>query len=164
MKSVLICILFYLPLSHASALTDAKLVTILNDQNAVTDDLDLTLNAQGVVQGVAYIADDAGTKTEDDFTLADLASTNGAVLVAQQGVNALLLTGTVDSTKGTGALVIHYIYNGLTGVYDSCNMNLVRNTAGTWILMNAYTNQPVTSAKIVTYSIGIKTIQGICPN
>jgi hypothetical protein len=92
-----------------------------------------------------------------------LSSKDGAILEAQQGVNAIILSGAINSQAGTGALVVHFIYNGLSGEYHTCNLNVERNSSGVWGAINAYTGQPVTAAKVTTYSIGIQTIEGICP-
>jgi len=151
----------YFPLSHALDNSEVKLLTFSNDRTAITDDLSLMLDAQGGVQGVAYLVND-GSTGEKDFTLATLAGGDGAVLEEQQGVKAIELLGHVDSAKGTGQFVVHYIANGLSGSYNDCNVNLQRGPSG-WVLINAYTGQPVTAAKIITYSLGITTIDGICP-
>jgi len=151
----------YLPLSHALDSSEVKLLTFSNDRTAITDELSLTLDAQGSVQGVAYLVND-GKTAEKDFSLATLAGGDGAVLEEQQGVKAIELLGHVNSAAGTGQFVIHYVANGLSGSYSDCNVNLQRGSSG-WVLINAYTGQPVKTAKIITYSLGITTIEGICP-
>lgn len=151
------------PVAHAFEASAQKLLTLSNDRNAATNDVDFTLDSSNMVQGVAYITNDAGKTIEKDFTLKDMATGDGAVLEEQQGVKALELKGTVDANKGTGTLVFHYIANGFSGEYKDCNLNVMRDSSGQWIAINAYTNQPVTAAKIITYSLGITTLDGICP-
>ena len=153
----------YLPFAHAFDASAQKLFTLSNDRDAVTSDLDFTLDSSNMVQGIAYVTDSSGKTSEKDFTLNDLGTSDGAVLEEQQGVKAIELKGKIDSKKGTGALVFHYIANGLSSEYKDCNMNVMRDSSGQWIAINAYTNQPVTAAKIITYSLGITTLDGICP-
>jgi len=163
MKFSLVAALISVYVPFAGATVMDKLLTFSNDRTSITSDLDVTLDVKGVVQGMSYISNDGGVKTEKDFSLADLSSKNGAILEAQQGVNAVTLSGSINSQAGNGALVVHFIYNGLSGEYHTCNVNVQRNSSGVWEAINAYTNQPVTAAKIQTYSIGIQTIEGICP-
>jgi hypothetical protein len=151
----------YLPFAKAATLN--TLVTISNDRSAVTNDLDLVLDASATVHGIAYLTNDAGKIAEQDFPLSDLGTPDGAVLVEEQGVKALQLMGHIDMASGTGHLVIHYVNNGLTGVYKDCKADVARESTGLWHMINAYTKTPITNAKIITSSFGISTIQGICP-
>ena len=58
------------------------------------------------------------------------------------------LQGKVDSVRGKGAWKVSY---------------LLERNLGKWTLINAYTGVPVTQLKIITWTFGIKTIEGVCP-
>jgi len=164
MRLSILCALMlsYMPLTHALDTAANKLVTISNDRDSSTSDLDLTLDGQNNVVGLAYVTTDSGKTSEKDFQVSDLSAPDGAVLAEQQGVKALELTGSVDNTAGTGALTIHYISNGLTGEYGTCDTTIKRGMNGVWALYDS-NGKLVTAAKVITYSFGISTIQGLCP-
>lgn len=139
-------------LAQATLAQAATLLTLSNDRNSGTAAIGIQTDAQGNIQKFTYSNAD-GSKA---FTPAQVSS--GAVLEEQQGVQALVLMG----QPSAGKLAIRYVYNGMSGDYRSCNMNLVHNGAN-WSLTNAYTGGALRSAKVVTWSLGISTIQGLCP-
>lgn len=136
----------------------APLVEIYNDRDANHVDIDLVLDGTGFAQGVSYLNPTSGLKR---FTLAQLQA--GAVLEEQQGVKALILIGNVDSTAGSGRWSIKFINNGLSGVYKTCAVNLKRAPDGMWQLIHSQTGAVIRTAKIISWSLGITTIEGICP-
>lgn len=129
------------------------LLTLSNDRNATSATLGIQADAQGNIQKFTYILGDGTTK---NFSASQVS--NGAVLEEQQGVQALVLTG----QPAAGKLAIRYVANGMSGEYKSCNMNLVKDGAN-YSLQNAYTGGPLRTAKVITWSLGITTIQGLCP-
>ena len=139
----------------------AKLVSIYNDRSSGYNDLELLVDAQGAVQGAKYVGHGSGAAAAKSFTNSEISS--GAILEEQQGVKALILTGKVDSASGQGKWTIKYIANGLSGAYKSCDMKVQRAAQGDWIGVNAYTGATLDKAKIITWSMGITTIEGICP-
>jgi hypothetical protein len=159
-KVFLFVLLLNLPVSSAS---EQKLLTLTNDRDALVSDLDFQVDAQGAVQGLQYNVHDSGQTTVKNFTMAELGAAEGVVLEDQQGVKALLLRGHADVPTGKGQFVIRFINNGLSGDYKECNINLSRGGTGIWTLFNAYTGKAVDAAKVLTWSLGIQTIDGICP-
>jgi hypothetical protein len=144
-----------LTLVMASSITQAATQTILNlgnDRDSNVTQLGVQADPSGALQKFTYTTHQ-GTKT---FAPDDLAT--GAVLEEQQGVQALILTGQVS----LGKLAMKYVYNGLSKEYRSCNMTLTRSSKGDWALTNAYTGAALRNAKIITWSLGISTLQGLC--
>jgi hypothetical protein len=138
----------------------SKIVSIYNDRSANYSDLEVVLDAQGAVTGAKYTTHGDGAAAPRAFTNSEISS--GAVLEEQQGVKALLLSGQVDSATGTGKWTIKFISNGLSGTYKSCDLKVQRTPAGVWTGVNAYNGTTLDKAKIVTWSMGITTIQGLC--
>lgn len=141
-----------------------KLLAISNDRDAGINELRLLVGGGGgdsAVTGITYVTHTEGGQGQaKNFTLAQL--TGGAVLEEQQGVKALILSGSVDAHAGRGHLTFRYIANGLTGAYKECGAGLLTDQGGVWHLTDAK-GTAIKNAKIVTWSMGISTIQGICP-
>lgn len=129
-----------------------SLLRIGNDRDHMTSELGIQTDANGTIQKFIYVTA-VGQKT---FSAAQIAK--GAVLEAEQGVNALTLLGNVS----TGRLAIKYVYNGLSGDFRTCNMNLTRSPKGDWAMVNAYTGKALLSAKLITWGLGIETLKGLC--
>ena len=133
------------------------LLQILNDRDASANQINFLSDAQGVGQGISYLQDSGNS----DFSLAQVKA--GAVLEAQQGINALTVKGAIDPQSG-GTLNFIYISNGMMGQYKTCAAILRRGNGGEWQLFNSYTHTRVQSVKFITWQFGITTIQGLCPN
>jgi len=84
------------------------------------------------------------------------------VLLSGQGHNALSLQGAFDPKSQEGLFHLTYLSNGLTGSYATCDF-LLKRSGSNFYAENAYTGARITSAKIVTWSLGLDTLQGICP-
>lgn len=145
------------------AQTLQQLVTVSNDRNSDVQKLSVALNGS-TVAGMSFETDHADAPADyGNFTLAQIEAANGVVLYSEDGHNAILLQGTVDSAAGKGSLRVSFLANGLTNNYKACNANLTRDTAGQWHLVNAYTNQNVVSINVKTWTLGISTVEGLCP-
>ena len=144
------------------------LATISSDRNKGISLLSLILDQNSVVSGITFQTQDNDVNppvvSQQNFSLADIQTASGALLLEQSGHKVLYLRGRIDSQVGTGALVVRYLSNGLWGSYEECRVNAVRSNDGVWHLQNAYSNQIVQEAKVITYSLGIRTIQNICPS
>ena len=138
----------------------SRIVSIYNDRGANYNDLEVVLDASGAVTGAKYVGHGDGAAAPKSFTNSQISS--GAVLEEQQGVKALILLGKVDSATGQGKWTIKFIANGLSGDYKSCDLKVQRTPQGDWLGINAYTGAALDKAKIITWSMGIATIQGIC--
>jgi hypothetical protein len=73
----------------------------------------------------------------------------------------MILQGQMGDSQ-EGQFKIKFLTNGLFHSYDSCDFNLRKSGDG-WYVQNAYTGAVVRSVKVITKSLGIKTLQGICP-
>ena len=155
----LLAALAFLSVGASSAYADSfatqKLMQFTNDRDASVAVVEWVTDAQGVTQGLSYTHD--GKKT--NFSVADLKK--GAVLEAQQGVNALTLKGDINPAQG-GTIDFVYVANGLTGSYKTCGSSLSRGANGEWVLTNTNTRSRIQTAKIITWQMGISTIEGVC--
>lgn len=97
------------------------------------------------------------------FWLQEVESSAGAVLAMVKGKKALILNGKLDRATQEGRFVIRYLSNGIFNSYKSCEFNLRRTSKG-WYIQNAYNGQAVPRVKVITHSIGISTLEGLCPN
>jgi hypothetical protein len=147
-----------------SGLTVSKLLTITSDKNSNVDDLDIALDSTGAPQGVEVALEGATPDTTPlFFSLSDITSSTGAVLNQTDGYNALILQGTLDPTAPSSTMTLSYLANGLTGEYDNCDVIITHAADGSWGVQNAYTEAPVQSIKITTWTLGVTTVEGICP-
>lgn len=159
MKAAVVAILVFLGSSVQAEeiYLSQKLIQLTNDRDANVAVVEWVTDAAGATLGLRYTSN----KKVTDFTLAQLNS--GAVLEAQQGVNALTMKGPIDPLKG-GNLTFTYVANGMMGSYKSCAAQLTRSTDGEWMLLHTTSRARIQSAKIVTWSMGITTLEGICAN
>lgn len=151
MESILLAMALISVTSISQAAT-LNVLTLHNDRDANVSRLGVQADALGALQKIVY-STPVSTKS---FTAKDIAK--GAVLEADQGVDAIILTGDVAS----GKLALKFVYNGLTMVYHSCSMTLTRSTTGDWALNNS-AGKAVQNAKLITWGMGITTVEGLCP-
>jgi len=144
------------------------LLSLTSDQDNHIYSLGVNLNAQGQVLGI-YNKDvstgglDSSEAPEVSFPLAAVESSKGVVLVTRKNYNALLLSGNLDQAKNTGRFTVHYLANGLTSKYMTCDFMLAKS-AGGWAVQNAYNRAIVKAIRILTTMFGISEIEGLCPN
>jgi hypothetical protein len=160
--------LAFLPSIVMAASTVASpLATITNSRNHDVSQLSAIVDAQATVQAIGFdtLHNDQNppTRTSLRFPMSAISQGSGIVLDSEDGHKAILLRGQIDSAAGRGMLVISYLNNGLFGSFTDCNINAIRGNDGVWHLQNAYNQQIVQSAHVVTYALGISTIQNICP-
>lgn len=158
--------------AHAAALssgfTAVPLATVTNDRDASVSSLQLMLDGDAEVRGIAMdTRADAGAAPRPDqhrfYPLADIETDAGVVLGQGQGVKAIYLRGTIASRDGRGALVIRYLANGVFRHFSECRIDLQRTAANGWQLVNAYDGQPIDAIRVKTWALGIATIGNVCP-
>jgi hypothetical protein len=106
---------------------------------------------------------DEETASRNVFWLQEVESSAGAVLAVVKGKKALILQGKLDRATQEGRFVIKYLSNGIFNSYKSCEFNLRKSGKG-WYIQNAYNGQAVPRVKVITHSLGITTLEGLCPN
>ncbi|HKK13165.1 MAG TPA: hypothetical protein VKA14_00750, partial [Gammaproteobacteria bacterium] len=104
-----------------------------------------------------------GDVTTDVYSLDAIETGDGVVLGQGSGVKAILLRGRIDSRAGQGTLVIKYLTNGLLMTYNECRLGLKKTDSGSWNLINAYTGAPIKRIRIKTWTLGISTLENVCP-
>lgn len=178
MKALLLALLLVPSFSHADESDDAKLAppgislqklfNVTNDRDANVDRFNLMIDEQKHAAGVML---NAGNKSENENTAADqphwfrdIARPEGVTLIEGQGRKVVLMQGALNRDTEEGRFKITYLANGLSGKYESCEVVLKKSGPGAWYAQNAYTNQKITSVKIITWSLGLRTLQGLCPN
>lgn len=156
-----------------------KVTQLSTDRDAEITYLSVMMNQEGKVGGF-YGSTVAPAEPEDEptegeltaeeeaskrnvFWLDEVESSAGAVLAVVKGKKALILNGKLDRATQEGRFVIRYLSNGLFNSYKSCEFNL-RRSAKSWYIQNAYNGQTVPRIKVITHSLGITTLEGLCPN
>lgn len=108
------------------------------------------------------VMDEAGQLKESiNFSIAQIASSEGAVLARSAGRAAVILRGQLDAKTG-GTVTLKYLTNILIGSYSECLAH-VRKAGSLWQIVNAYTGAVITRAHIQTWTLGISALQGVCP-
>jgi hypothetical protein len=141
-----------------SMVTGQKFLTLQNDRNSDADVFYVNVSPKGSVVGFDYVNQEG----DNNFSLAQLKAAGGVVLEEQQGIKALTLLGKITNSSGQGQLTFRYVSNGMMGQYQDCTAKFMRASDGTWNLVNS-AGTAIHSAKMITWSMGIKTIEGICP-
>ena len=145
--------------AQAASAAPSALFTMSNDRDSgvVTYSVDVQNDA------VAGFVTSPGQNNNrsDSFSINDIAKPNGVVVLSGQGHNVLFLQGSVDKATGEGRFHLKYLSNGLSNTYSTCDF-LLKKSGSNYFAQNAYTGARITSAKIVTWSLGLKTLQGIC--
>ncbi|MCO5143294.1 MAG: hypothetical protein M9962_09420 [Oligoflexia bacterium] len=128
--------------------------------------LNVMIDTNGLIAGL-YNKPDPNNGKESGapnvFWLRDIESKEGAVLAVAKGRKALIMQGLLNRQTQEGTFDLHYLSNGLTMKYKTCKFNLRKNQNG-WYAQNFYNNSVVSRIHVVTHSLGISTIEGICPN
>jgi hypothetical protein len=143
----------------AADVTFQPLASITNDRNADLQSLGVLLDA-GQVVGLRFETINGNNPHERDFSIDDVKA--GAVLDGNAKHQAIL-RGSVDSTVGNADLVITYLSNGLLGKHKDCRASIVRDEKGQWHVVNIYDHKRVNHLVVQTWTLGISTIEGICP-
>ena len=102
-----------------------------------------------------------------EYPTATVDSRHGAVIDGIPGHDAILLRGRFPATSGRGDLEISYLYNGLTGEYRSCQIELDRTPNTGWRLVNS-ADQPISLIMVrlrqlpMIGTVGIANLEGAC--
>lgn len=145
-----------------------KLVTLTNDKDNNAINLHLMLDKSDLVTGFYGQANEnnifaqANERGKNVFWLRDIESKEGVVLASRSGYDVLLMNGNLDRESQEGKFTIRYLSNGLSKRYESCDFFL-RKAKNSWFIQNAYTKAKVTKVNVTSWSLGITTIEGICP-
>ena len=146
-----------------SGTTLQSLLAVFNDRDSNSERLSLTIDAQGKAAGM-YMGENGDGANRDGkvLSLKEIESSEGAVIEEGQGHKVILLQGKLDRSTQEGRFRLQYLANGLSGKYESCDF-LLKHSGSNWFVQNAYTNKPVTSMKIITWALGLRTLEGVCP-
>lgn len=165
MRYLLICALLILAQAQAGAapaadITFQPLASVTNDRNADLQSLGVLLDA-GQVVGLRFDTISGNDPHDSDFSIADMKT--GAVLDGDAKHEAIVLRGSIDSNGGKADLVVTYLSNGLFGKHRDCRADMVRDKSGRWHIVNTYSHKRVDRLVVQTWTLGISTIEGICP-
>lgn len=145
-----------------------KLVDLTSDQNGNSNYLNLMIDSNGLAAGMYNEANPKnsppadGGRAQNVFWLRDIESPAGVVLAEARGRKALLMKGELNRESQEGIFTIKYLANGLTMKYESCNFSL-KKAGKQWWVKNAYSGEKVNKIHVITWSMGITTLEGICP-
>jgi hypothetical protein len=115
---------------------------------------------------VATSGRQADVRTEE-FPLAIVESSRGAVLDGVPGHDAIILRGHFPRSPAKVELMTTFLYNGFTNEYRSCPISLDRQPNGSWYLLNRF-NQVVSRISVRTRQMpvigafGIADLEGVC--
>ena len=102
-----------------------------------------------------------------EYPASTVDSRRGAVIDGIPGHDAILLRGHFPAATGHGDLEISYLYNGLTGEYRSCQVELDRTSNTGWRLVNRLA-QPISLIMVrlrqlpIIGTVGIANLEGAC--
>ncbi|MGZ3695393.1 MAG: hypothetical protein ACXWQO_14850 [Bdellovibrionota bacterium] len=148
-------------------ITLQKLITFSNDRDAIVNRMSVMIDSKNLVAGV-YMDENTNVSIRSfgpgsgAAFLRDIESSEGGVLFEGQGHKVVLMQGKLNRETQEGRFQMRYLANGLTNNYEACDVLLKKDDKG-WFLQNAYTNKKITAAKLITWSLGLSTLQGICP-
>ncbi len=140
------------------------LFTITNDRDSAVSAFRLLISENNLAAGVLYgpsseMPNAAGARS---FPMHDVEKTEGVALIDEQGHKVLFLQGQLDRATQEGRFHLKFLANGLQNTYKTCDF-LLRKSGAKWLVKNAYTGNTVMNMKIITWSLGLTTLQGICP-
>lgn len=147
-----------------------QLSYVVNSRDAGFQCLGITVSA-GIITAVRIENHFRGRAEPDvrisDFPVALIESDHGAVLDGQPGHDAIILQGRFNRPSTAAALMIRYLYNGITNEYRQCAISIDRGPEGEWRLLNAR-RETVSRIAVETRAlpvvgvIGIATLEGAC--
>lgn len=144
------------PAAEKSAIKIQKLFSMSNDRNPGVTNVEFEVDSAGAVKAVRWI----GEKQPKSFSPSQLAEFQ--VIEAQQGVDAVLLKGNVGTDAGE--FTIKFVYNGIIRSYRECTYKVKKSAEGEWQALRMTDGVRISSARMVTRAIGIKKIEGLCPD
>jgi len=135
-----------------------EIAKMTNDRDSTVNIFSLILDTRGNVGGF-HNASPGFTAT---YPLSVIESKEGAVLAEAQGRKVIFLLGKLNRSSQEGRFQLKYLANGFSMKYATCDF-LLKKSGSNWYIQNAYTGARVNRIHITTWSLGVKTIQGICP-
>ena len=140
-----------------------QLFSITNDRDKNKDTYNLMLDDKDVPVGMFLKVDPKATDGRDSVMwFRDTEKSDGAIVIESQGYKVLVLKGKLDRTSYEGKFSFVYLANGMMGKYESCEFQLKKKSDTEWYVKNAYNGKEVKAMKIVSWSMGLETLQGIC--
>ena len=169
MKTLLCLFVFAIgSAAHADSVNPPRGITLqslfswTNDRDANKDSFNLMIDDKDLVAGMFLKLDSGQTDgTDGTFWERDIESTDGALVLEGQGHKVMFLLGKLDRASQEGRFSLKYLANGLTNQFSTCDF-LLKKDGNAWYVKNAYNGQKVTQMKIITWGLGLKTLQGIC--
>lgn len=143
-----------------------QLAVISSNKNSSKYNLVLMVKA-GQVAGLYKGAYPDNVREGDEmrksvFWNREIESPEGAAILVRKNRNILILQGFIDRETQEGEYELKYLSNGLLGRYESCLVLLKKNSKG-WYMENYYTNKKIDSIFVDVYTLGVRTVKGICP-
>ena len=156
---------YYEPAPGGVALQN--LAVISSNKNASKYNLMLMVDKSNLVAGLYKQAFAENVREGDEmrksvFWNKEMESKEGAAILVRKNRNILILQGFIDRETQEGEFELKYLANGLLGRYESCLVLLKKNPKG-WHLENYYTNKKIDGIFVDVYTLGVRTVKGICP-
>lgn len=135
-----------------------EIAKMTNDRDGTVNTFSLAIDAKGKVEGFH----NASPGFAATYPLSIIESKEGAVLAEAEGRKVVFLLGKLNRPSQEGRFQLKYLANGLSMKYSTCDF-LLKKSGSNWYIQNAYTGARVNRIHITTWSLGVKTILGICP-
>jgi len=144
-----------------------QLAVISSNKNSSKYNLVLMVDRAGQVAGLYKGAYPDNVREGDEmrksvFWNREIESQEGAAILVRKNRNILILQGFIDRETQEGEYELKYLSNGLLGRYESC-LVLLKKSAKGWYMENYYNNKKIDSIFVDVYTLGVRTVKGICP-
>ena len=140
------------------------LAKVTSDRDGSVSRLVAVLDSIGQLQAIRFDTKNQNTQktTSESFSMKQIASPQGVVLVESSGYKALILKGNVDSKSGTGKFTVNYLADAFQNNYVSCHALVQRSKEGKWEIIDTASKKQIDELYIQSHMTGITTIKGIC--
>jgi len=146
---------------------DQTLAKVTSDRDGNVSRLVAVLDDDAFVQGVRFdtkiFTSTPASFTSKSYSVDEISSARGVVLLNVGGYDAVFLKAAVDSKAGKGRIEVKYLADALWSSYRVCRGLVERDENGAWRILNSETNRHVDEFFVQTHAMGITNIKGICP-
>jgi hypothetical protein len=143
------------------------LATITNNRNSDVHELNVEINPDQSVRGLYFNSFINSTQPPihrtREFPLSELLRPKGATIIAESGHDVIYLFAQLGPQQRSADLVVRYLSNGLFNSYEDCSLKAAIDDSGEWNLLNAYTGKKLDQIIIQAWSLGVSTIENVCP-
>lgn len=166
-QSVLVLAAGLVQINAAQAQQAQTLAKVTSDRDGNVSRLVAIVDSKNEISSIRFdtrenVNGNLGETTSVSFSMRQIQSDTGVVLVTTQGYNAVILRAAIDGKNGNGNVVVRFLTDAFANSYQSCKAIVKRGSDNKWILLNINTKRLVTDLYVQSHMTGITTIRGIC--